>query len=562
MIQRQLLEPQRTQRPQRKTAQSSFPLRLLCDLRALCGKKQLQLLLLSLSVRAEAQDSTRQQHGPPVRRISTASAVSQQLIGSITGVRELPDGRVLLNDGQSRRLLLLDTMLVTQRVVLDSMSENESTYGNQQGGLIPYRGDSTIFVDRNSLAMIVLDPEGNISRVRSVPRAQDVYIYGQGNAFGSNVASDAKGRLVYRIHARPAPPVRPPPRGVPFVPDEPDSAFIVALDMDARRLDTLGWIRIPKEEYSVRVNPNGGWSWYNRMNPMPSTDEWAVLPDGSVAFVRGIDYRIDYLNPDGSWRSSPKIAFDWQPMSDSAKRHLVDSVKTRESRQLRNNYTTQVIRWVNTYKRKYPPNFSAPPGYTPPNGFAKDWPMPPGVTFPANYVYACAVGEEPKMLPATGPDTAAQQTPQQMEMQRMMEMFGAPGDRAVRPGGGRPSCIPQPIPNLNQIPNPPTIREVSVISPTELPDFRPPFAQNAVRADMDGNLWIRTTPARPVPGGPVYDIVNREGLLVDRIQIPPGYGLVGFGRGGVVFLSVRGQGGPQLARVRLAPRPQKVQTPR
>jgi hypothetical protein len=508
--------------------------------------------LASLGMTAVAQDSTRQQ-GPAVRRISTASAVSKERIQNIAGVRELPDGRVLLNDGQSRRLLLLDTALVLERVVLDSMAENANTYGNQQGGLIPYVGDSTLFIDRNSLSMIVLDPAGNVARVRSVPRAQHLNTYGQGNTFGSSVAADARGRIVYRISAEAARPTRMPPRGVPYVPEEPDSAFIVGLDVTTRKLDTLGWIRIPKEEYSVRVNPNGGWSWYNRINPMPATDEWAVTSDGRVAFVRGIDYRVDYLNPDGSWTSSPKIPFDWQSMSDSAKRRLVDSVKTRESQQAITNYTTQVIRWVNTYNRKYPASFAAPAGYRPPNGFAKDWPMPPGVVFPENYVYACAPGEEPKMLaPAGGADTAQQQTPQQMEAQRMMEMFGMSRGQGGQ-AGGRPSCIPQPIPNLNQIPNPPQMREVSVIAPTELPDFRPPFTQNAVRADMDGNLWIRSNPVRPVPGGPVYDVVNREGVLVDRIQIPPGYGLVGFGRGGVVYLSTRGREGTQLARVRLAP---------
>jgi hypothetical protein len=518
-------------------------------LRVLCGEL---LLLCAAMMPATAQDSSRTQQGPPIRRISTASALSKDRIQTITGIRELPDGRVLLNDGQSRRVLLLDTTLATQRVVLDSMSEHENTYGNQQGGLVPYRGDSTIFVDRTSLAMIVLDPQGNIARVRSVPRAQDAYIYGQGSAFGSNVGTDAKGRLVYRINAQSRPPLRPPPRGVPFVPEQPDSAFIVALDMETRTLDTIGAVKIPKEEYTVRIAPNGGWNWTFMMNPMPTNDDWAVLSDGSIAFVRWIDYRIDYLNPDGSWTSSPKIPFDWQPMSDSAKHRLVDSVKTRETQQLRNTYTTQVIRYVNTYKRKYPANFSAPPGYRPPNGFAKEWPMPPGVNFPEGYIYACAPGEEPKMLAPAGADTTPQQTPQQMEMQRMMEMFGV-GDRGARPGGGRPSCVPQPIPNLNQIPQPPTMREVSVMSPKQMPDFKPPFGQNAVRADMDGNVWVRTNPMRPTPGGPVYDVINRQGVLVDRLQIPPGYGLVGFGRGGVVYLSVRGREGAQLARVRLQP---------
>ena len=42
--------------------------------------------------------------GPPVRRISTASAVSVEDIGAINGVVELRDGRVLVNDGTHRRL--------------------------------------------------------------------------------------------------------------------------------------------------------------------------------------------------------------------------------------------------------------------------------------------------------------------------------------------------------------------------------------------------------------------------------------------------------------------------
>jgi hypothetical protein len=100
-------------------------------------------------------------------------------------------------------------------------------------------------------------------------------------------------------------------------------------------------------------------------------------------------------------------------------------------------------------------------------------------------------------------------------------------------------------------PPPPTIREAGVMSANELPDYRPPFTSGAVRADADGNLWIRTVRPTPIPGGPVYDVVSRQGELVDRLQLPQGYALVGFGRGKVVYLSMRDQTGVHLARVRL-----------
>ena len=116
---------------------------------------------------------------------------------------------------------------------------------------------------------------------------------------------------------------------------------------------------------------------------------------------------------------------------------------------------------------------------------------------------------------------------------------------------GRPSCIPMPVAD-GEAPPMPVMRDVNVIAANRLPDYRPPLARSgSTFADGDGNLWIQTVQPKPVEGGPVYDIVSREGALVDRIQIPMGYSLAGFGRGGVVYLVMRGREGTRLARVRL-----------
>jgi hypothetical protein len=101
------------------------------------------------------------------------------------------------------------------------------------------------------------------------------------------------------------------------------------------------------------------------------------------------------------------------------------------------------------------------------------------------------------------------------------------------------------------VPPMPQPRPVLLMAPAELPDYRPPFPTAAVRADMDGNLWIRINQAQPVPGGVVYDIISRDGELTTRLQLPPGYTLAGFGRDRVVYLSMRDATGLKLARVRL-----------
>lgn len=84
---------------------------------------------------------------------------------------------------------------------------------------------------------------------------------------------------------------------------------------------------------------------------------------------------------------------------------------------------------------------------------------------------------------------------------------------------------------------------INMVPPSELPDYRPAFGTGATRADLDGNLWIRTS--KVANGGPVYDVVNRQGLLIDRVAFPFGRVIAGFGVG-VVYLGVRDDKGARL----------------
>ena len=517
--------------------------------------------------------------GPPIRRISTASALSTEDLGAINSVLELSDGRVLVNDATRRRLLLMDTTLKVVEVVLDSLAEVANTYGTRPGMLIPYRADSILFVDPASYATLVLDPSARIARVRSAWSTDDIFSYTNVTGTFGWPATDGRGRVVYRISARPGPPKVAPPPGVPYFPSPPDTAFIVAMDLDTRKLDTLGAVKIPKVDYQIHQSAEGFLSISVMNNPLPTTDEWAVMPTGAVAFLRGRDYRIDYKQPDGSWTSSPKIPFDWQRLGDQDKQKFVDSVKDANRRSQMGSYVAAMIRWVNLYDKPYPKDFKVPAGFVPQNGLSKNWKLPPEVTFPANYIYACAPGEEAKIIASTNLATPPGGAPAPNADRRVTEQSAArtaapggagssgttqlPAGMPVVPGGptlagapvppgGTPSCIPSPIVVSGGVAPPmPTIRELFVVPPDELPDYRPPFLAGAARADADGNLWVRTNPAKPVSGGPIYDVINKQGELSDRLQVPVGYTLVGFGKGKVVYLSMRDPKGIHLARVRL-----------
>ena len=94
-----------------------------------------------------------------------------------------------------------------------------------------------------------------------------------------------------------------------------------------------------------------------------------------------------------------------------------------------------------------------------------------------------------------------------------------------------------------------TLSSVTLAPPTELPDFMPAFNAGAARGDADGNLWIRTTAQRPgAIGGPIYDVLDHAGKLIERIQVPAGRSIIGFAPGGIVYLVGRDPNGDFVER--------------
>jgi hypothetical protein len=88
------------------------------------------------------------------------------------------------------------------------------------------------------------------------------------------------------------------------------------------------------------------------------------------------------------------------------------------------------------------------------------------------------------------------------------------------------------------------------LPPEQLPDQLPPFWAGSVRADPEGNLWIRTQESSR--GGLIYDIVDRSGALVSRVAVPAGRTVVGFGRENAVFLASEDRNGAHLERATFA----------
>ena len=416
-----------------------------------------------------------------VRPLPPPTATSTETVRSLAAVRQLASGNVLVNDQAGRRVLLLDSTLKLLAVVADSTSSTASAYGPRPGGLIPYKGDSTLFVDPASLSMLVIDPAGKIARVMAAPRPNDVAFL-TGGAFGTP-GFDAQGRLVYRSFARPNfGPGGPGAGGQP--PVLPDSEAIVRFDLAARKLDTAGFFKVLRPRMNVERDSTGV-RMTSIINPLPVVDDWAVMSDGSIAIVRGRDYRVDFISPDGTQTKGEKVPYDWQRLSDEDKIAYIDSTRAAMTR-------------------------ARAAG---------------GAGAGANAGFGIGGGEGRQVV--------------------TMRMEGTGGGPPPGAGGGGGQQIVMGGPGAGG-----TAPQLNFVSPSELPDYKPVFGANSVRADADGRLWVRTIPTTPTPGV-VYEVIDRSGKLADRVLVPNGSVIVGFGAGGVVYMGMRDSAGIHVQRARL-----------
>lgn len=435
-----------------------------------------KLLFLSLAAAAPLAAQA-----PAVRLIAAPDAQSKPLFGLVSAVRQLPDGKLLVNDVTKRQLTLLDQSLANPFVVADSAAGTANSYGTRPGGLIAYTGDSSLFVDPAGLSMFVIDPAGKIARVGSVPRSQDANMIG--NNVTGNPGIDAKGRLVYRAGTtfiRNTSANRPAsggggPAGF-ALPEIPDSSAIVRVDMVSRKVDTVAYFKIPKTKMKMEQTERG-FSATSEQNPLPTVDDWAVLADGSVAIVRGQDYHVDIIGSDGSTRSGAKIPFDWQRLNDEDKVAVIDSAKK-------------------AYEAAAAAVASGQAG--------------------AAAMGAMASGAPRMVMNISGGDGGG---------------GGGMAQRMMATGAGASA-----------------LGNVAFVSPADLPDYRPVFSGGSTRPDADGNLWIRTSAVRQGTPGAIYDVINNKGELVERIQVPAGRQIIGFGKGGVVYMLARDTNGSWIER--------------
>ncbi|HTE47764.1 MAG TPA: hypothetical protein VK636_21150 [Gemmatimonadaceae bacterium] len=418
------------------------------------------------------------QQGVPVVNLPAASARSSETFGAILGLHQASDGKVLVNDALRRQMRLVDASLASSTIVLDSGSGSTRSYGRRPTPLIPFLGDSSLFADWNSRTVIVLDGHGQVVRTLALPRPQDMVAL---NASSSGF--DTKGRLIYRggrAEVRGSGPGSPAP-----VMGVVDSLPILRADLESRRVDTIARISRPAMKLTTQKASDGAITTIYTPDPLQAADDWALLSNGSVAIVRGHDYHVDWISPDGAMSSTAKLPFDWKRLTDDDKQKLSDSLRGAQNPLLEKGYPAAEL------------TLRGPMSCTPPDGGR-------GGDGGRGVGRSGGSGEPP-------PSDAKC-------FERLM---------SVIPQVGAPLLTRPSMPPL-----------ADLYRPNPIPDYAPPIRVNASMPDLDGNAWILPRMSTLSQNGElVYDVVNAKGELFERVRLPLGRAIVGFAKSGVVYLT-------------------------
>jgi hypothetical protein len=262
-----------------------------------------------------------------VRTLAKPDAEFAEPFTNVGGVRELKDGRLVVIDARDKIVQMIDFK-----------SGSATKIGREGSGpgeyalpmrLVPLPGDSSAVFDMlNSRLMVVLPngKPGNFivtdasSGAPGGPGGGTMRIGGSAPRF-----SDALGRLYWT--GQPfggGPAVNGPPKSA-------DSVPVIRYDRSTKKLDSLGFVRLAKNNTQTSGGQGNMRVMIGMANPFQPRDEWTVTPDGRVAILRSPEYRVDWYGASGSKSSGAAIAYDKIKVTEKHKALWRESRKSQVS---------------------------------------------------------------------------------------------------------------------------------------------------------------------------------------------------------------------------------------
>jgi hypothetical protein len=294
----------------------------------------------------------------PERTLGAPTVIASEPFWNIASVRELSDGRVLVlqrgpMNGFARAMASNMMNIIAPRcgrgsaavdslrsrpeppaariVLFDSKLKQASLVGHAGTGPNDYQqpealhatlADTTLVLDAGRGDMLVIDPSGKIVGTRPVPGGNGAL------AATGGLAVDRSGRLLFSPREQIMKQTAAGMEG-----GTPDSLAIVAFDPRTGGTMPVAHVRTAGMTTVMQANPSIPGAFTSRMKPTPfaAIDDWVMMPDGTLAIIRGADLHIDWIAPDGKIRSTPPIPYARRAVSDSDKVAFIKAMHATDS---------------------------------------------------------------------------------------------------------------------------------------------------------------------------------------------------------------------------------------
>ena len=224
----------------------------------------------------------------------------------ISGVTELPDGRLLVSDHKTPRLSLL-TRGTGEVRVLGSAGSDSGQYV-RPGGFYGTPGQSLWLLDRGLTRVSAVSASGELSGSKSIlPRGSS----GSADTDYDLQKLDERGRAYYfdresRSNSAASANSAPLVDLVRFDPATQQSRVVAKI-----------------QQRITQTMSGGDGMTYSRQVIGSPADGWGVAADGRVAVVRAKPYRVDWYSPAGVETRGPVFQADTIPMTDADKQAFI-----------------------------------------------------------------------------------------------------------------------------------------------------------------------------------------------------------------------------------------------
>jgi hypothetical protein len=256
-------------------------------------------LLCAVSIAVAAQD-------PPLRTLSKVDFEYSEPFSCISGLRELSDGRIVVADQREKTVQIVN--LRTGAAVKVGREGQGPGEWSIPAGLFPGHGDTTLLWDQGNRRFLPVNPDGTTGKEFTT----NVSTSGGITTITAPRGVDRQGRIYL-----PGPEFSRGASGGP--PVAADSIPILRYDPSVKKLDTLGFLGIPKVDIQTETSGTNRMVMIMAPNPLFPQATWTVTADGRVAVLQPEPYHLEWLSPAKQKTVGPTIRYSRLPVTQADK---------------------------------------------------------------------------------------------------------------------------------------------------------------------------------------------------------------------------------------------------